>query len=379
MCHFYGNPLSSLLHPETELQPEHCEAIRNLPSFRAYVEDAVEAGQSKHAKSLLEDDKYLSQRRTMVFQETLRWKDTLLRTVALLMASELSQDDFITTYIDALANGVELHPEESKGLDKIRRMSADELSSLLQRLVDAVTNGNVEIGVKGWANEGKAFLDTLSDMADRLASLQAEAQLKGQPLRSQYNAQSRALRTTIVAQKVQLSRDESRLTTEDKALTELIDKLLDALVNTISCKPAKDILLHELWMYESKSPHKDVFIPRPGAIFDRALSRPHDYLACACCTKVVEGGNAATLPATSIMYHLYQETGALINVADMWSAFCALVGKQDSEQDINDADGYDERTALVLFYRGLAELKAMGFVKATRRRTDHVAKTKWLL
>jgi origin recognition complex subunit 3 len=30
-----------------------------------------------------------------------------------------------------------------------------------------------------------------------------------------------------------------------------------------------------------------------------------------------------------------------------------------------------------LFQRALAELKGMGFVKATRKRVDHVAKVAW--
>lgn len=75
-----------------------------------------------------------------------------------------------------------------------------------------------------------------------------------------------------------------------------------------------------------------------------------------------------------------------MNVADMWSAFYAMVGKSASEEETTaktpnptDDEGYDERTALVLFYQGLADLKSMGFVKATRRRPDHIAKTKWLL
>ncbi len=65
------------------------------------------------------------------------------------------------------------------------------------------------------------------------------------------------------------------------------------------------------------------------------------------------------------------EAGALVNVADLWSAFFSLVGKESGP-------AADERMALVLFYRGLAELRAMGFVKASRKRTDHIAKVKWL-
>lgn len=92
----------------------------------------------------------------------------------------------------------------------------------------------------------------------------------------------------------------------------------------------------------------------------------------------------ATLPATSILYHLYLEAGSLINVADLWSAFYALVsGHKEEEEESEENDEQqekqlDERKALVMFYRGLAELRAMGFVKSSKKKTDHIAKVRWL-
>lgn len=386
MCHFYANPLSVLLIQPKPPQPEHNEALRNLPSFRHHVESAVEEGKLQHARSLLVDDAYLASERLAALKTTQKWEDSLLRSLALLVASEVPQEDFITLYTNALANGIDLRNNDSAILESVKRMSADDISSMLQRLSNVVKAGNPEIGLLGWADEDNKTSHTLFEMIEQVASLQSQAQLNGTQLRSQYTAQSRVLRTTVIAQKVQLSQDESKLTKEDKLLTDLVDNLLDFLATTISCQPADTMFLHELWMYESKSPHKDVFIPRPGTIFERALSRPHDYLACACCSTVFDGGNAATLPTASLLYHLYQETGALMNVADMWSAFYAMVGKPVSDDDLtantprpSDDGGYDERTALVLFYQGLADLKTMGFVKATRRRPDHIAKNKWLL
>lgn len=386
MCHFYANPLSVLLVQPNPPQSEHNEALRNLPSFRRHVEIAVEEGNLKHARSLLLDDAYLATERMTALKTTQDWEDSLLRSLALLMASEVPQEDLITLYINALADGIDLESEGSQFLESVKRLSADDISSMLERLDNVVKNGQPGLGLMGWANEDKKTARTLSEMLEQITSLQSQAQNNGSQLRSQYTAQSRVLRATVIAQKVQLSRDESNLTKEDKLLTKLIDDLLELLATTISCRPADTMFLHELWMYESKSPHKDVFIPRPGTIFERALSRPHDYLACACCSTVLDGGNAATLPTTSLLYHLYQETGALMNVADLWSAFYALVGKSASEEESTaktpnptNNEGYDERTALVLFYQGLADLKAMGFVKATRRRPDHIAKNKWLL
>lgn len=389
MCHFYANPLSVLLLQESSPQPEHLEALRNLPSFRAHVEESVETGKLDHARSLIEDDSYLTQQRITTLKATTQWEDSLLRSLALIMSTELPLDDFTTLYTNALANGIDLQSEDSKILESVRRLSPDEIASLLQRLTTTITSGSPGIGLQGWGKEDEQGLQDLSEMTEQMASLQAESQLKGKPLRSQYSAQSRALRTTVVAQKVQLSQDESNLTNEDKGFTELLDRLTKFLSSKISCRPAETNFLNELWMYESKSPYKDVFIPRPGTIFERALSRPHDYLACNCCSDVTDGGNSAMLPTTSVLYHLYQETGALVNVADLWTAFYALVGMDDEHEPHAETpktrkskkpsrSGYDERTALVLFYQGLAELKGMGFVKSTKKRVDHVVRTRFM-
>lgn len=388
MCHFYANPLSVLLSEITP-QPEHLEALRNLPSFRSHIEDALEAGRLKHVRSLLDDDAYLlaEQQRTAV-KVTAKWETQLLRSLSLLEAGGLFQKDFIVAYTNALEDGIDLHSGDSGVLDVMKRMPPDDIASLLQHLLDTIRGGSRELGMSGWATEGKKFVHTLSDMLERLALLQTQSQLTGKPLRSQYSAQTKLLRTTVVAQKVQLSQAETSLSEEDKAFTELVDDLVRSLAVEISCQPAHAILFHELWMYESISPHKNVFIPRPGVVFERALSKPHDYLACACCSTA--DGNASTLPATSILYHLYGEAGALVNVADLWSAFYALVGCDDDEDEdprsnpksksskSRGEDGFDQRSALVLFYQGLAELKAMGFVKPTKKRTDHIARLKWL-
>lgn len=387
MCHFYGNPLSVLL-VGGKPQPEHLEALRNLPSFRAHVEENIEANNVEHSRSLLDDDtSLLAEQRKTASIITSRWEVQLLRSLSLLQAGGLLQDDFITTYINALADGINLQADDSI-LNLVKRMSPDEISSLLERLLNTTKNGNRELGMAGWSAESKELAHQLSNVSEQVVTLQSRAQQKGKTLRNQYSGQGRVLRTTVVAQKVELSKNESSLTKEDKDFTALLEELAVLLVDATSCQPADTVLFHELWVYESRSPHKDVFIPRPGTVFERALSRPHDYLACACCRKV-DGGNGSTLPATSILYHLYEEAGALVNVADLWSAFYALLGAGEDNDDGEEPksksktkkllnNGYDERTALVLFYQGLADLKAMGFVKATKKKADHIAKLKWL-
>jgi len=67
---------------------------------------------------------------------------------------------------------------------------------------------------------------------------------------------------------------------------------------------------------------------------ERALSSPYDYLASELCE------NMATQPATSIVYQLYLNAGSLINIYDLWSAFCSIVGAEDLE------DGTEEKEML---------------------------------
>ncbi|KAH6854476.1 origin recognition complex subunit 3 N-terminus-domain-containing protein [Chaetomium sp. MPI-CAGE-AT-0009] len=377
MCHFYANPLSVLLASDGSLdrkllQPEHIEAVRTLDSFKAEAEAAVDARQLNHAQSLIEDDEYLVGQILEQGEKRQSYLLRLLRALHLLTSTGLSSTSFTDLYILALSDGIDI--EQSSGTvpleDAVKRQSPDEFLLLIDRLLSAVQTGNPELGLDGWESDAEEFVTSLTDLRDEVDGLIDRSKNNGTALKSKYSAQSRVMRTTVVAQKVQLSRDSATLSEEDKAYTNAIDALLGLLSQALQCDPANNLFLHEVWVFDSKSPYRDVFVPRPGATFGRALSRPHDYLACACCGEA-NGGLGSTLPATAILYHLYLEAGALINVADLWSAYYALVGE---ESDV----GLDERTALVCFYRALAELRMMGFVKQSKKKADHVAKLKWL-
>ena len=376
MCHFYANPLSIGLADETRLsrellQPEYFEAVRMLPSFQSDVETAVEAGQLSRAKSLLQNDEELF---IYIIEERQAQKvdlSQLLRSLHLITATGLLSSPFTDLYISALDQGINVSSETFPMVESIRKLGAKEILTLVEKLQEAIQTGSAELDLPGWADDAKDLMTALSEIHATIDSLSEKAKTSRKPLKSKYTTHGKVLRTTVVAQKVQLSHDTATLTDQDKAFTAAIDRLTDLASEHIHSEPLADIPLHETWVYDSKSPYRDVFIPRPGTTFERALGRPHDYLSCACCGAGAEGTVAATYPTTAILYRLYQEAGALINVADLWTSYYALVG-DESEM------GLEERTALVQFYRGLAEMKALGFVKQSKKKADHVAKAKWL-
>jgi origin recognition complex subunit 3 len=380
MCHFYANPLSALAMDSEPidkgmLQEEHLTAVRTLASFKAHVEAAVDAKQLGHAQSLIQDDEYLTGQILEQGQKNKDYVMNLLRSLHLVNAIGAPTGSFMDQYATALAGGVDLQNQKSGIVSFVERLSADDLTTVLRRLLDAVKNGDSALMLTGWEAESEGMAEALEGILHGVEELKTQSKTAGTPLKSKYSAHSRVLRTTVVAQKVQLSRDSAALTAEDKAFTALVDKLTELLISTIFAEGVDSVFLHETFVYDAKSPSRDVFVPRPGTTLERALSRPHDYLACSCCTQATEDGSnvSSTSPATAILYHLYQEAGALINVADLWSAYYALVGGETEA-----TSGVGERAALVHFYRGLAELRAMGFMKQSRKKTDHVAKVKWL-
>lgn len=372
MCHFYANPLSFLVPDGANsgvLQPEHLEILRSLPSFRQTIETAVENDNTIQAKQLLEEDTELIAHLVSCLQERRQWVIRLLRILKILTANKSLAVDFASLYIDASCNGVNLVGQHSQFFDSIKRMEPCDCEAYVSQLLDIMQHGDQSLGLRPWSDESPETATLLSDILVGIRQLRSKADGLGHVLRSKYSGQSKILRTTVVAQKVQLSQDTAALTDHDKSYTDLIHRFLEHLEITMCIDGAYGMPFNEVWLYDSKTPYKDVFVPRPRNVLERALSRPHDYLGCSCC-KTGEGQIMPSLPTTAILYQLYLETGSLINAADVWSAYYAIVG-EDSEH------GLDERVALILFYRSMAEMKAMGFVKQSRKKADHVAKLAW--
>jgi origin recognition complex subunit 3 len=369
MCHFYANPLSVLEHA-SELQSEHLQAIRHSSSFRNHVERAVETGDLdnvEYAKRLLENDEYL----TSQVQDSLTHRqehiEAFLRALLVLREAEGQDGEFSRAYVEAMNEGVSV-TENSRTIEKVRHMDIGELVAMLRKVVTILRDGEVDLLLSpGTRLRDVEFRDGLIRQLTKLEKLQSKAQEHNITLRSKYSGQIKVARTTVIAQRVQLSHDSAALTDEDKQLTQAVDDITALLVTHVQFPKPSSLLVSESWLYDSRAPSRDVFVPRPRSVLERSLARPHDYLAYSCCKP---GGECtpATLPATALLYRLYTETGNLINVADLWAAFAALVGDEET----------DERKSLVMFYRGLAELRALGFVKASKKKADHIAKLKWL-
>jgi origin recognition complex subunit 3 len=227
-------------------------------------------------------------------------------------------------------------------------------------------------------------------MAPKLDAIKSEVEVlvsKTSVLTSEFDVASSSLRSTAVSKKIQLNAHKSGLTKNDALYSQLVQRVHDIFLEyfVTTLEGVEHVFLHEVFFYDLVSPHKDVFAPRARATVERALSRPVDYLGCECCEltqEEKEAGEDGTMkgshPPTSIVYQLYLEGGALINGFDLWSAFKSVINGEDADDDGHEAGKkVDEATAQALFYRSVAEMKFLGFVKQTRKRVDHLQKLAW--
>lgn len=364
-CH-YANALGIFLQPDVKLNSipgDHFEALRTLGSFRALVQSYLAEKDTKIVHKLLESNSELL---SEVKHQIAAGKESLTELTTALDVLRAVQEHLPNTpttpkstlYIQAMSCKLHGSAMIRTLLLSVRKAQSDMASVLMESVRTQPIPEDVRTEITSLRNQ--------------LAELVAGNTSKGQPLRSEDDIGSSTVRTTVVAQKVHLSKQKSQLSKQDAAYTEILRNFsdqLEAYFNDTLINP-NDLPFHEIFVYDLKSPHREVFTPRPRHAVERALSSPHDYLDCDCCAPEKAEGDEATLsatqPATAVLYQLYLESGSLINVSDLWQAFQAVMGDEKEEGDL-----------MAVFQRGLAEMRYLGLVKSTRKRADHVAKVAW--
>lgn len=240
-------------------------------------------------------------------------------------------------------------------LATVKAMDSEKLEGILETLPTALSKDST-------LTEIKADFSTL-----------LEARPDSEPLRSEYNINSSVTKTTVVQQRIQLSKGKANLSGQDLEYTKIIDRLVAALqeyFTEILIRP-QELFMHEAFLFDLRNPLKENFAPRPRFAIERAMASPFDYLISSSETDQSQVKISAKQPAPAILYQLYLESGALVNVHDLWQAF---YGVFESEQGKN----CDERIVMALFYGALSDLKMFGMVKNSRKKTDHLAKLAWL-
>ena len=288
--------------------------VRRADSPSRYAQTLIERKEYEKLRTLLDDNESLEYLVVQKIQHGQQALQAILGAINVLfrIQSSLSpkaQTPWSEMYIRAMSAELAGSAAFGEIMASLKKMSSDLMKDLLNDLARTLV-----------PDELVEIMTELDQLSDHLGATQV-------PLRSAYDVHHETLRTTVVAQKVSLSKNISTLSTQDSAYTKIVDRIYIILGDyfEITLINPQDLFLNEILIIDSKSPHREVFTPKPRFAIERALSSPQDYLGCDCCGGS-ESGLSATQPATAILYQLYLESGAVINTADLWSAFWTIVG-----------------------------------------------------
>ncbi|KAI7082771.1 hypothetical protein KC356_g8097 [Hortaea werneckii] len=363
----YIQSIDSFVDALKKIPKDHFEALRCTDSFQEWARRSLDDERTTEVKAALQNDLALLelvQQSLSEGQATLKgmmFAISVIRTLQQTLPNT-SVSPKSTLYVQAMTGKLPGSTMLRSLMLTVRKVPSDTAIKILKAVLSLDVEGH--------------GLAECADIATDLDELLREQAGKGKPLRSEEDVRNSTLRTTVHAQKVELSVHKTSLSQQDKDFTSLLRRFTDTLQDffTRTLINPKELPFNEIFVYDLRSPHREVFTPRPRHAVERALASPHDYLDCDCCAPEKESRQegqeeatlAATQPATAVLYQLYLESGNLINASDLWQAFQAVIG-----------DDTDEQQSMALFQRALAELRALGMVKSTRKRVDHIAKVAW--
>lgn len=320
------------------------------------MEGLIESRQPAIARGVLENDKVLANEVLRIMnQNRLRTHRALRATINIshMISSILpSHQKKLSDLIVQAFSGDLLDSNDLEDLlSTIKKQASDELLAFLESLPPDL-------------REHDTYISLISDL-----KLLINSKRGSNVLRSEYDDRNQVHTTSVVGRRVQLNRGKAKLSALDVQYTRLIDRLSTSLRDYFVKNLVQgEQFLHEAFICDLKMPLKRVLAPRPRFTVERALSSPYDYLMPQ--PGLSKRAAISSQPAISIAYQLYLESGGTINVYDWWSTFYSVIGGKDGEL-------CEERQALALFYRALADLKMLGIIKGTKRKVDHVAKVAW--
>ncbi|XP_068653912.1 origin of replication complex subunit 3-like [Aristolochia californica] len=183
------------------------------------------------------------------------------------------------------------------------------------------------------------------------------------------------------------SQPRSHLNVEIASSTanEMAATLLESMIRNY-LKPMECMPFHEIVCFKHVNILLSALIGDPRRTVQVDLLKSHTYLHCSCCHKA---GNALlpTTHDTSIMYHLAQEQGDLINLHDWYQSFKGIIlssgikGKKKVVQSpvsrkrkaTNATLNISEASIQARFCRAVTELQITGLLRMpSKRRPDFV-------
>jgi len=136
--------------------------------------------------------------------------------------------------------------------------------------------------------------------------------------------------------------------------------------------PFSTLPLHEAFYFESTKILRRHLVASPRLAMQTALSNPYHYLKLPSLLSD-DGIVSPNAPDTCIAYKLHTECSNMINLYDWMTAFHTVVNSQATDTSEEEIDEMTQAR----FIQTASELQLLGYIKHTKRKTDHVQRLTW--
>ncbi|CAJ1073501.1 origin recognition complex subunit 3 [Xyrichtys novacula] len=380
--HFHSQPLSVLCCKKKEallnvMQLSHTdlERIRQLPSFKRYVEKQ----ELQEQTNLTTDDTHLKEVCRKLIKDLHKYHKNYYPILRCLhtMTSALPRyplgKQIRELHLICLEKTVWENEDYQSAMKLLKMLAKDELITLLQRCAEILQPVKSKKMKKA-----RVHLEELLAKFRQLDTVAAETQscVEDSLISPVKNLGKKT--DLFQLQKTLLEMNETRRSKKlnpFELLRNEVVEFIDSLVKS-HLSPPETQTLNEVCYYSSSTAVRRHLNATPRTSIQAALSSPYYYLQNNS-LKSEEGSVSNAAPDICIAYKLHLECGRLINLYDWLEAYATVVSAAEGNHPDSDNFGKVDEVKHARFIRAVSELEFLGFIKSTKKKTDHVARLTW--
>ncbi|CAN9502077.1 unnamed protein product [Ophioblennius macclurei] len=377
--HFYSQPLSMLCCRKSEtlihlrqLGQREVEKIRQLPSFQRYVEKQSSQDQVK----LMTDEAFLKEECHKLIKNLHKYHKSYYPTLRCLhtLTSSLPRyplgKQIRELHLICLEKNVWENEDYQSAMKLLKMLAKDELLTSLQECVHILQSAKSK-KMKKAALQLEELLSRFKQLD--VATISGIQDCISPPIKDlQKKTDLFQLQKTLL--QLNETRRSKKLSPFEKLRTEAVE-FVDSLVRTHLAPPEAQPL-HEVYYYSSSATVRRHLNATPRTSIQAALSCPYVYLQNKH-LRTEEGSVSHAAPDLCIAYKLHLECGRLINLYDWMEAFSTVASAAEQQDSDSDGCGGVDQVHHARFIRSVSELEFLGFIKSTKKKTDHVSRLTW--
>lgn len=332
--------------------------IKKLPSIEKYIRQ-LKTDESKD--DIVEDNKF-KEILTRLLYEFHEYMDRFLLVLRCLYELTVTLPNapmgkqFREVYTKAVyMNNLRESQEYKECLQLLGFLSKMELLSKLNSLITIIGS-----------TKDSAMVEVRKDLQDHIKAIEA-ASLKAKGTSVDIVSTGEKLSRLQLKEKL-LKMSQMQSQSPYKQAQQDVINYLDQNLFAVYLINPNHVPANEIFCFSDGNLAKQHIRGSLRAAIHTGLNDPHVYLNCGCCKLENDDAIPSTLPDLSIIYKLHLESRKLINMYDWLQAFLIIVDPENGAKDQRDVDPKLQAR----FTQAVAELEFLGFVKSSRKKTDHV-------